>query len=60
MQMISSEQLSEDKIYDFFNKQWGSPKMVISSGIFDCTKLEGFAMLNYGQSNHWLYYIYYF
>ncbi|WP_152658014.1 GNAT family N-acetyltransferase [Oceanobacillus sp. CFH 90083] len=46
MQIISSEQLAKDKIYAFFIKQWGSSEMVISSGVFDCTKLEGFAVLN--------------
>ncbi|MFD1412553.1 GNAT family N-acetyltransferase [Oceanobacillus jeddahense] len=46
MEIISSKQLSKDRINNFFMKQWGSPEMVISSGIFDCTKLEGFAVLN--------------
>ncbi|WP_368901936.1 GNAT family N-acetyltransferase [Oceanobacillus oncorhynchi] len=46
MQIISSEQLSKDKIHKFFIKQWGSSEMVISTGIFNCAQLEGFAVLN--------------
>lgn len=46
MQIKSSEQIPKAKIKDFFIKQWGSPEMVISSGVFDCTTLEGFAVLN--------------
>lgn len=49
MQIISSENLSQDKINEFFIKQWGSPEMVISSGVFDCAKLEGFAVLDTDQ-----------
>ena len=30
----------------FFIDYWGSPKMVISSGIFQCDELVGFAALN--------------
>ncbi|MEK4300694.1 GNAT family N-acetyltransferase [Oceanobacillus sp. FSL W8-0428] len=46
MQIKVSQQLPKDKINTFFIKQWGSPEMVISSGVFDCTTLEGYAVLN--------------
>ena len=46
MEIKRSEQILKDKINAFFIKQWGSPEMVISSGFFDCTTLEGFAVLN--------------
>jgi GNAT superfamily N-acetyltransferase len=30
----------------FFSEQWGSPQIVISSGIFQCGELDGFAVMN--------------
>ncbi|MEG9295250.1 GNAT family N-acetyltransferase [Mangrovibacillus sp. Mu-81] len=46
MNIIPSENLHKNKIINFFTTYWGSPKMVISSGIFDCSALDGFAILN--------------
>jgi N-acetylglutamate synthase-like GNAT family acetyltransferase len=46
MNIIPSENLHKNKIIKFFTTHWGSPKMVISSGIFDCSALDGFAILN--------------
>ncbi|MFL0364880.1 GNAT family N-acetyltransferase [Pseudobacillus sp. 179-B 2D1 NHS] len=46
MRILSASQLQENKVNDFFIEHWGSPEMVISSGIFDCTKLKGFAVVN--------------
>ena len=34
------------KVRSFFIEQWGSPEMVISSGIYDCSVLDGFAALD--------------
>ena len=34
------------KVQCFFIEQWGSPEMVISSGIYDCSVLDGFAALD--------------
>ncbi|MCY8207200.1 GNAT family N-acetyltransferase [Bacillus subtilis] len=31
---------------DFFAKHWGAPEMVISSGIFRCDELDGYAVVN--------------
>lgn len=31
---------------DFFVKNWGSTEMVISSGVYPCDRLAGFAVLN--------------
>ncbi|WEG14413.1 GNAT family N-acetyltransferase [Pullulanibacillus sp. KACC 23026] len=30
----------------FFEEHWGSPEMVISSGVFDCSQLDGYVWLN--------------
>ncbi|WP_034761949.1 GNAT family N-acetyltransferase [Rossellomorea vietnamensis] len=46
MNVVSLEELPHEKITDFFYHHWGSPKMVISSGVYDCASLEGFAVLN--------------
>ncbi|OZM56848.1 GNAT family N-acetyltransferase [Lottiidibacillus patelloidae] len=46
MNVISNKQLSQTTLENFFTTHWGSPEMVISSGTYDCSKLEGFAKLN--------------
>ncbi|WP_088035057.1 GNAT family N-acetyltransferase [Evansella clarkii] len=39
------EDLPKNKIIDFFKLHWGSPEMVISSGVYDCSVLDGFAVV---------------
>ena len=34
------------KVQYFFTEQWGSSEMVISSGVYDCSQLDGFAALD--------------
>ena len=34
------------KVQYFFTEQWGSSQMVISSGVYDCSQLDGFAALD--------------
>ncbi|WP_044338780.1 GNAT family N-acetyltransferase [Rossellomorea aquimaris] len=46
MNIVSTEEMPKETIVDFFNRYWGSPKMVISSGIYDCSTLDGFVVLN--------------
>ncbi|MCA0149624.1 GNAT family N-acetyltransferase [Rossellomorea vietnamensis] len=46
MNIVSLEELPQEKVTAFFNQHWGSPKMVISSGVYDCASLDGFAVLN--------------
>jgi ribosomal protein S18 acetylase RimI-like enzyme len=50
MNIVPTNTLPENKLTEFFTIHWGSPKMVISSGIFDCSTLDGFAILN--DDNH--------
>lgn len=38
---ITTETKSDVK--QFFIKQWGSAEMVVSSGIYNCSELDGFA-----------------
>lgn len=46
MGVISNRDVPNEIIKDFFKQNWGSPEMVISSGIYDCTKLEGFTFFS--------------
>ncbi|WGG46575.1 GNAT family N-acetyltransferase [Rossellomorea sp. DA94] len=46
MNIVSLEELPQEKVTDFFHQHWGSPKMVISSGVYNCAALDGFAVLN--------------
>lgn len=43
------DELSRDKVIGFFKTHWGSSEMVISSGVFDCGKLDGFIAVNEGN-----------
>lgn len=46
MEVIKINQLLREKVRAFFEAHWGSPQMVISSGVYDCSNLDGFAVLN--------------
>ncbi|MDA5559776.1 GNAT family N-acetyltransferase [Exiguobacterium sp. MMG028] len=39
----------QEQVQDFFIKQWGSSQMVVSSGTYDCAKLEGFVYMKSNQ-----------
>ncbi len=46
MNVVSQKEIRKENLIAFFQEHWGSPEMVISSGIYDCTTLDGFAVLN--------------
>jgi len=46
MKICLIEDLPKSKIIDFFKLHWGSSKMVISSGVYDCSELDGFAVID--------------
>ncbi|WP_370224149.1 GNAT family N-acetyltransferase [Cytobacillus sp.] len=46
MKTYAVEDLPKNKIIEFFKLHWGSPEMVTSSGIHDCSALDGFAVIN--------------
>ena len=46
MKIYSIKDIPNDKVKEFFKLHWGSPKMVISTGVYDCSELDGFAVLN--------------
>jgi ribosomal protein S18 acetylase RimI-like enzyme len=46
MQIKNIGEISQTTVETFFTSHWGSPEMVISSGIYDCSKLDGFAVMN--------------
>ncbi|MFP7202802.1 GNAT family N-acetyltransferase [Lysinibacillus halotolerans] len=45
MNVVAINELSKEKVIEFFKEHWGSPQMVISTGIYDCSTLDGFAVL---------------
>ena len=42
----TSEFKNRDKITSFFIEHWGSPKMIVSTGMYECDQLPGFVVLN--------------
>lgn len=46
MQLTNTKNIRSEQLTQFFTTHWGSPEMVISSGVYDCSALDGFAMLN--------------
>lgn len=46
MELHTIDHLPQDQLIDFFEKAWGSRKMVITSGVYDCTELDGFVVFN--------------
>ncbi|UQZ57288.1 GNAT family N-acetyltransferase [Bacillus subtilis] len=46
MIIIPNNEIAKHMLTDFFAKQWGTPEMAISSGIFRCDELDGFAAVN--------------
>ncbi|MFC7685291.1 GNAT family N-acetyltransferase [Ureibacillus sp. GCM10028918] len=46
MKIDAIENLPKHKIIEFFKLHWGCPEMVISSGVYDCSTLDGFTVIN--------------
>ncbi|WP_077617537.1 hypothetical protein [Bacillus sinesaloumensis] len=46
MKIHTIEDIPKEKVMDFFKLHWGSTGMVISSGVYDCSTLDGFAIVN--------------
>jgi len=46
VKIVHTTKLEKSVITHFFTDHWGGPQMVISSGIFQCDELDGFAVLN--------------
>lgn len=46
MQIIRIEEKQADTVNRFFIEQWGSSEMVVSSGVYNCAALDGFAALD--------------
>jgi len=44
-----AEQVEKSKLLEFFTEHWGSPKMVISSGVYECDLLPGYVCLSDDQ-----------
>ena len=50
MSIVLIQQLPQQKVLQFFKEHWGSTEMVISSGIYDCSQLDGFAYVDEYQT----------
>jgi len=46
MKIHPIEDIAKNEIIEFFKLHWGSTKIVISSGVYDCSELDGFAVIN--------------
>jgi ribosomal protein S18 acetylase RimI-like enzyme len=49
MNIVSTHDLHREAVRDFFIDHWGSPQMVVYTGIYNCSELDGFAVLNDNQ-----------
>lgn len=46
MKTIQITEIEKQKVTQFFSTHWGSPQMVISSGVYHCDELDGYAVMN--------------
>ncbi|MBN3554594.1 GNAT family N-acetyltransferase [Fictibacillus nanhaiensis] len=46
LDILDTSKVNKKLINEFFQKHWGSPEMVISSGTFKCNELDGFVAIN--------------
>ncbi|KGX86682.1 N-acetyltransferase GCN5 [Pontibacillus halophilus JSM 076056 = DSM 19796] len=46
MEIVATSEISKSKVNHFFEVQWGTTEMVISSGIYDCSQLNGYAVFD--------------
>lgn len=46
LDILDTSKVNKKLINAFFQKHWGSPEMVISSGTFKCNELDGFVAID--------------
>lgn len=49
MTVFTITEHNREKVIEFFNEHWGSPEMVISSGTYNCSELDGFVFQENNQ-----------
>lgn len=49
MKIASLQVYPKKKVIHFFMQHWGTTEMVISSGIYDCSQLDGYVLINEQQ-----------
>lgn len=49
MRIVVTKEFDKKMITDFFICNWGTPQMVISSGIYQCDELDGFAIVDHKE-----------
>lgn len=58
MKIIESQLIPIEQRNDFWSEHWGSPEMVISTGVYSVDMLEGYAVLNeYGEIRGYITYV---
>ncbi|CAI6079936.1 hypothetical protein PAECIP112173_02750 [Paenibacillus sp. JJ-100] len=58
MKIIESRLIPIAQRNDFWSEHWGSPEMVISTGVYSVDKLEGYAVLNeHGEIRGYITYV---
>ncbi|WP_342553509.1 GNAT family N-acetyltransferase [Paenibacillus sp. FSL R7-0652] len=58
MKIVESCRIPAAQRNDFFAEHWGSPKMVISTGIYSSEALDGYAVLNdHGEIRGYITYV---
>ncbi|MEE3806704.1 MULTISPECIES: GNAT family N-acetyltransferase [Lysinibacillus] len=50
MTIMAIHQVPKQEVNQFFQEHWGSTEMVISSGIYNCSELDGFVFVNEQQA----------
>ena len=50
MEVLPITETNKAKVIDFFKKHWGSAEMVISSGVYDCSTLNGFIVVDHNDN----------
>ncbi|WP_058304442.1 GNAT family N-acetyltransferase [Gorillibacterium timonense] len=46
MKIIATNEVEKRLLTDFFTVHWGSPRMVLSSGVYICDELDGFVAMS--------------
>ncbi|MFC7370261.1 GNAT family N-acetyltransferase [Fictibacillus iocasae] len=44
MKILDKNHISKEKISEFFAEHWGSSQMVVSTGVYECSLLDGFVV----------------
>ncbi|MFD1735599.1 GNAT family N-acetyltransferase [Bacillus salitolerans] len=49
MRIVNKRDVDEGHVLRFFIEHWGSPEMIVSTGVYQCHKLDGYIMMDDNQ-----------